>query len=76
MKIITQAHPWNHYEGITWTAWDDDTYDGAPDSHCPVGNGSSEREAINDLVEQIVEKLETQLDRCLRHCRCNSIRAD
>jgi hypothetical protein len=63
MNIKTQQHPWNVYEGITWSAFDDDTYDNAPDSHCPVGNGRTEIEAINDLVEQIVERLETQLDR-------------
>lgn len=36
-----------------WTAVDDDTYDGAPECHCPVGYGGTEEEAIKDLMEQI-----------------------
>lgn len=35
-----------------WQAVTDD-YDGADDSHCPVGHGATEFEAINDLLEQI-----------------------
>jgi hypothetical protein len=66
MDIKTEEHP--PYLGrtgwvIEWSAWDMDTYDGAEDSHCPVGSGSTEIEAINDLVEQIVERLEEQIDR-------------
>jgi hypothetical protein len=69
MKIETEKHP--PYLGRTgwvteWSAIDADSYDGAPDSHCPVGSGSSEREAIDNLVEQIVERLEVQLDRCIQ----------
>jgi hypothetical protein len=65
MKISTEKHP--PYLGrsgwITeWSAWDLDTYDGAEDSHCPVGSGSTEIEAINDLVEQIVDRLEERND--------------
>jgi hypothetical protein len=62
MKIETEQHPWNVYQGTTWSAWDMDTYDGAPDSHCPVGGGRTEREAINDLVEQITDRLEDKVD--------------
>jgi hypothetical protein len=68
MKILTQKHPpyLGHTGWVTqWTAWDDDTYDGAPDSHCPVGSGLSEREAINNLVEQIVDRLETKIDKLI-----------
>jgi hypothetical protein len=70
MKIETQKHP--PYLGRTgwvtqWSAWDMDTYDGAPDSHCPVGTGSTELEAVIDLATQTVEKLETQLNRWI--CR-------
>lgn len=36
-----------------WSAVDDDTYDGAEDSHCPIGHGATEQEAINDLKEQL-----------------------
>lgn len=34
-----------------WIATYDD-YDGAPDSNCPWGQGSTEQEATNDLIEQ------------------------
>jgi hypothetical protein len=36
-----------------WSAIDDDTYDGADDSHCPIGRGATEQEAIDDLLEQL-----------------------
>lgn len=39
-----------------WSAVDDNTYDGAPDSGPPanlVGRGATEAEAIADLLEQI-----------------------
>jgi hypothetical protein len=38
-----------------WSAIDDDTYDGAEDSHCPIGWGRTEEEAIADLMQQILE---------------------
>ncbi len=38
-----------------WSAIDDDTYDGAEDSHCPIGHGATEQDAIDDLLEQIEE---------------------
>jgi hypothetical protein len=44
MKIKTEEHAWNVYEGCTWTAIDDDTYDGTPpgdgESGSPVGWGN------------------------------------
>lgn len=58
MNIITEEIPWNIYEGTMWMAIDGDSYDG-PESH--VGNGSTEKAAINDLVEQVVEKLEVKI---------------
>jgi hypothetical protein len=41
-----------------WSAVDDDTYDGAPDTHppCPIGWGATEAEAIADLLEKIEER--------------------
>lgn len=41
-----------------WSAIDEDTYDGAPDTHppCPIGRGATEAEAIADLLEQIQEQ--------------------
>jgi hypothetical protein len=41
-----------------WTAIDDDTYDGAPDSctRSQVGYGATEQEAIDDLLQQIAER--------------------
>jgi hypothetical protein len=38
-----------------WSAIDDDTYDGAEDSHCPIGWGRTEEEAIADLMQQLLE---------------------
>jgi hypothetical protein len=36
-----------------WSAVDDDTYDGAPDQHSPVGYGATEQAAIEDLLAQL-----------------------
>jgi len=41
-----------------WIAVDDDTYDGAPDSHSIVGHGSTEQEAIDDLILETEEREE------------------
>ena len=38
-----------------WSAIDDDTYDGAEDSCCPVGHGATEQEAIDDLLDQLTD---------------------
>ncbi len=40
-----------------WSAVDDDTYDGAPDTSppCPIGYGATEADAIADLLTQIDE---------------------
>jgi hypothetical protein len=35
-----------------WSAVTDD-YDGAEDSHCPVGTGPTERAALLDLLDQL-----------------------
>ncbi len=39
-----------------WSAVDDNTYDGAPDSHSPIGYGPTEEAAIADLLEQLEEQ--------------------
>ena len=54
MNIRTQMYmtPW----GQEWTAVDDDTYDGAEDAHSPMGWGKSERQAIEDLKDRIMER--------------------
>jgi hypothetical protein len=41
---------------MDWAAIDDNTYDGAEDSRCPVGRGATELEAIEDLLEQLEER--------------------
>ena len=33
-----------------------DNYDGAEDSHCPIGHGLTEQDAINDLLEQLTDE--------------------
>jgi hypothetical protein len=38
-----------------WSAIDDDTYDGADDSSCPIGHGATEQDAIDDLLDQLEE---------------------
>ena len=52
MKIRTSETP------IGWCAVDDDTYDGAPDAGAAgaMGTGTTEEEAIADLLEQIADK--------------------
>lgn len=45
-----------------WFAFDTDTYDG-PGSY--VGCATSERAAINDLVEQVIDRLEDRVDELL-----------
>lgn len=39
-----------------WSAIDQDTYDGAEECNCPIGRGTTEREAINDLVDQLLDQ--------------------
>ena len=56
MKIVTHYEPKPIPDRRSdWDAIDDDTYDGAEDSHCPVGRGATEQEAIDDLMQQIGE---------------------
>lgn len=38
-----------------WSAIDDDTYDGADDSSCPIGHGATEADAIDDLMDQLTD---------------------
>lgn len=38
-----------------WSAVDDETYEGSEESNCPIGRGATERDAINDLVQQMVD---------------------
>jgi hypothetical protein len=52
-KIVTEfVYPPIPDRRFDWSAVTD-SYDGAEDSHCPIGYGRSEREAIDDLVAQI-----------------------
>jgi len=54
MKIVAQQD----WIGDGWTAIDDDTYDGAPDSGrraSLTGHGETQAEAIEDLLAQIRE---------------------
>lgn len=56
MKILTKHdYPPIPDRQFDWSAVDDDTYDGAEDSHCPIGHGATEQEAISDLLEQMEE---------------------
>ena len=56
MKIKTNyEYPPIPIRDYDWSAIDDDTYDGAEDSHCPIGWGRTEEEAIADLMQQLLE---------------------
>ena len=53
-KIVTQfVYPPIPIRQFDWSAIDDDSYDGADDSSCPVGHGATEQDAIDDLLEQL-----------------------
>ena len=59
MKIVTHYDPPPiPVRNCDWSAVDDDTYDGAPDTHppCPIGYGATEAEAVADLLLQIEER--------------------
>ena len=43
------------YRGY-WYAYDDQTYDGAPDSNSPQGRGKTKWEAIRDLIDQMEDR--------------------
>ena len=56
MKIRTEfVCPPIPIRNFDWSAVDDDTYDGAPDAHCPIGWGATEQAAIDDLLAQLEE---------------------
>lgn len=56
MKIKTNFdYPPIPTRKFDWSAIDEDTYDGVEDSHCPVGRGATEIDAIRDLLDQMEE---------------------
>lgn len=59
MKIVTSYdYPPIPDRSCDWSAIDEDTYDGAPDTHpaCPIGRGATEAEAIADLLALMEER--------------------
>jgi hypothetical protein len=55
-KIVTHfIYPPIPIRSFDWSAVEDG-YDGAEDSHCPIGYGATEAEAIADLQQQIEER--------------------
>lgn len=59
MKIVTSYdRPPIPARDADWSAIDSDTYDGDPDSNCPIGRGATERDAINNLVEEMLDREE------------------
>jgi hypothetical protein len=64
MKIKTNFdYPPIPIRTMDWSAWDDSTYDGPG---CKVGQGATEREAVQDLLDQLdnfVDYTLEQLDR-------------
>jgi hypothetical protein len=62
MKIRTEfIFPPIPVRDFDWTAVDDDTYDGAPDSKTrnQIGYGRTEEEAIKNLLEILEEDKES-----------------
>lgn len=59
-KIVTECvYPPIPIRQFDWMAYDDNTYDGAPDAgHQIVGSGATEAEAIRDFQEQWDEEHE------------------
>lgn len=56
MKIRTSHdYPPVPFRNADWSAIDEDTYDGGEEDNCPVGRGATEQDAINDLVQQMVD---------------------
>lgn len=56
MKIVTEYWPKPiPIRQFDWSATTDN-YDGAPDSHCPIGYGPTEAAAIADLNEQLEDR--------------------
>ena len=54
MKIVTSYDPPPiPVRNCDWSAVDDDTYNGPG---CPVGYGSTEPEAVADLIEKIEDR--------------------
>ena len=56
--IKTQyVHPPIPSRNFDWMAWDDDTYDGAPDSprRNQLGHGPTEGEAVVNLIALLAE---------------------
>lgn len=59
MRITTTYHGPTVYPRCAWTAIDEDTYDGAPDSKCAhMGFGNTELEAVQDLMLILEEEEE------------------
>lgn len=56
-KVIetTHVYPPIPDRSMDWSAIVPSEYDGAPDSHSPIGRGPTERAAIDDLLEQLAE---------------------
>jgi hypothetical protein len=54
---ITYVYPPIPVRSFDWIAYDDNTYDGAPDAGPQlVGQGASVGEAIKDFAEQLIER--------------------
>lgn len=45
-----------YYDGVIgeFVAFDEDSYDGAPDGNNALGRGDTEQEAVDHLIEQLL----------------------
>jgi len=71
MRIITEYHGWwldsHGCKHVEWSAIDDHTYSG-PGS--PIGTGSTEEEAIEDLLDQLHDREEAWREAQHDHWSC------
>ena len=63
MKIRTEhVFPPIPMRQFDWMAYDDDTYCGCGECRCLTGHGSTEQEAIADLMEQMEDRRMEEID--------------
>lgn len=55
MKIIVKTEDYTNH-GMCYYAYDEDTYDGAPDGNNIIGWGRNELGAVEDLCEKLIDE--------------------
>jgi hypothetical protein len=71
MKIVTHyVYPPIPIRQFDWSAIDEDTYDGAEDSSCPIGYGATEQAAIDDLLDNMNDGCLSDIEQKAQATRC------